>query len=284
MSLIKLLDRPIAFHRIFAELTGSVTAGLMLSQAVYWSGQTKTGERRTIDPDGWFWKTQEDWFEETRLTRKEQETARKHLRSLGAGDVWEEEVKGLPRRLYYRLDLEKLQSLLLDMLAAQKGHAGMSERDMQYAQKGHAGMPLSDMQCAQKGHAYKEQRLHRDYAETTTVFSGNRAKREPGKKGRIELENFGWENLSALFSEETHQWLVKRCPTVPVEEASRTFLDYHRDRGTTFAHSRALLAAWRGWMTRAEGRAGAGAKSSATGQRGLNQAELESLRLMGVEV
>ena len=269
MSLIKLLDRPIAFHRIFAELTGSVTAGLMLSQAVYWSGETKSGERRTADPAGWFWKPQEEWFEETRLTRKEQETARKHLRGLGRGDVWEEQVRGLPRRLYYRLDLEKLQSLLLDMLAAQKGHAGMSE---------------SDMLFAQKGHAYKEQRLLRDYSETTTLFSGNRAKREPGKKSRIVLDHFGWENLSALFSEETHQWLVKRCPTVPVEEASRAFLEYHRDRGTTFAHSRALLAAWRGWMSRAEGKVGAGVKNSTTGQRGLNEAELASLRLMGVEI
>jgi hypothetical protein len=35
--LIDLLDRPIAFHRIFVELTGSVLAAVMLSQAFYWS-------------------------------------------------------------------------------------------------------------------------------------------------------------------------------------------------------------------------------------------------------
>ena len=33
--LLQLLDRPIAFHRCFVTLTGSVTAALMLSQALY---------------------------------------------------------------------------------------------------------------------------------------------------------------------------------------------------------------------------------------------------------
>lgn len=267
MSLIKLLDRPIAFHRIFAELTGSVTAGLMLSQAVYWSGETKSGERRTADPAGWFWKTQEEWFEETRLTRKEQETARKHLRGLGRGDVWEEQVRGLPRRLYYRLDLEKLQSLLLDMLAAQKGHAGMSE---------------SDMLFAQKGHAYKEQRLLRDYSETTTVFSDKRAPRVSGKKRGVSFDSFDYKTLAELFDQGTHEWLVRNCPTVSVEAASTAFLDYHRTRGTSFRSARAILSAWRGWMVKAEERAGVGAGKGSNNI--LSEAELKSLRRMGVEV
>jgi hypothetical protein len=33
-SVLALLDRPIAFHRAFATLTGSATAGLLLSQAI----------------------------------------------------------------------------------------------------------------------------------------------------------------------------------------------------------------------------------------------------------
>ena len=50
-SLLDLLDRPIAFHRVFVTITGSLAAGVMLSQALYWS-------RRTKDPEGWFYKTQ----------------------------------------------------------------------------------------------------------------------------------------------------------------------------------------------------------------------------------
>ena len=39
MNILDLLDRPIAYHRIFARLTGSVHAALMLSQAVYWQNR-----------------------------------------------------------------------------------------------------------------------------------------------------------------------------------------------------------------------------------------------------
>ena len=100
---LELLDRPIAFHRVFVELTGSVTAALMLSQALYRS-------RRTKDPAGWFWKTQEEWQEETGLNRPEQERARARLRTLS---FWQEERRGLPARMFFRLDLNALEAALL---------------------------------------------------------------------------------------------------------------------------------------------------------------------------
>ncbi len=102
MKASKLLDRPIAFHRCFAELGGSVNAGLMLSQAVYWSQRTKNG-------DGWFWKTAEEWQEETYLTRTEQATARKQLKRLAC---WQEELRGVPAKLFYRVDFDALDELL----------------------------------------------------------------------------------------------------------------------------------------------------------------------------
>ena len=62
LSLLENFDRPIAFHRCFVTLTGSVTAALMLSQAMYW-------QKRTKDPEGWWCKTVEEWTEETGMTR-----------------------------------------------------------------------------------------------------------------------------------------------------------------------------------------------------------------------
>lgn len=103
-GIIDLLDRPIAFHRSFVTLTGSVTAALMLSQAVYWA-------RRTTDPEGWFYKTQEEWEEETGLSRSEQEGARKCLRALG---FWHEERRGVPARLYFRIDTEVLANKIAE--------------------------------------------------------------------------------------------------------------------------------------------------------------------------
>ena len=45
----------------FIDLVGDMTAAAFLSQCLYWGS-------RTTDPDGWFFKTQADWYEELRLS------------------------------------------------------------------------------------------------------------------------------------------------------------------------------------------------------------------------
>jgi len=97
-----LTDRPVAYHPLFAKLCGGVTAGVLLSQLFYWIDKQK-------DPDGWIYKTQAEFTEETGLTRYEQEHARKQLRGLG---VLREKKKGIPAKLHYEIDLEALTSLL----------------------------------------------------------------------------------------------------------------------------------------------------------------------------
>lgn len=102
MTLSEILDRPIAFQRPFVKIGVGIKGALMLSQAVYWS-------KRTRDADGWFYKTQDEWEEETGLVRSEQETARKKLIKSG---VMQEKKKGVPCKLYYRVDFEKLLASL----------------------------------------------------------------------------------------------------------------------------------------------------------------------------
>ena len=96
------LDRPIAFQRVFVALGAGITGALLLSQAVYWS-------RRSGDDTGWFFKTQVEWEEETGLTRREQEGARSRLQSMG---LLREERRGIPAKLFYRVDFEALQTSL----------------------------------------------------------------------------------------------------------------------------------------------------------------------------
>lgn len=103
MNLSDLLDRPIAFQRPFVKLGAGINGALMLSQAIYWS-------RRTNDPDGWFYKSQVEWEEETGMTRYEQEGARKALIKLG---VLEELKRGVPCRLHYRVNMKALRANLL---------------------------------------------------------------------------------------------------------------------------------------------------------------------------
>ncbi|MCL4745649.1 MAG: hypothetical protein KJZ83_09550 [Burkholderiaceae bacterium] len=92
--LLEVFDLPVSFHRCLVPITGGVTAALMLSQAI-WTTQT-------IEPaaNGWFLKSQEQWTDETGLSRWEQETARRALRSVG---FLEERRLGMPAKLWFRV-------------------------------------------------------------------------------------------------------------------------------------------------------------------------------------
>lgn len=102
MSLRELLRNPIAFHRCFVDLTGSVASALMLSQALYWS-------YRTSDEDGWFYKSCKDWTLETGLGRYEQDQAREALRQAG---FWFEELHGVPATTHFRIDEDEIIKLV----------------------------------------------------------------------------------------------------------------------------------------------------------------------------
>lgn len=98
----KLFDRPISFHRCLADVAGSVDGGVFLSQAVYWTNRTTNSER-------WFYKTAIEWEEETRIKPDRQKTIRNCLVKIG---VLEEKKEGIPCKLFYRINLEKLSELL----------------------------------------------------------------------------------------------------------------------------------------------------------------------------
>ncbi|MDG4551745.1 MAG: hypothetical protein P9G45_15195 [Candidatus Contendobacter sp.] len=119
LALLNTFDRPIAFHRCFVTLTGSVTAALMLSQAVYW-------QKHNRHEDGWWWKTMEEWAEETGLSRREQESARSRLKTVG---LLAEARRGVPAKLFYQVDLRALARRLSDVLARATGALQTNDPD-----------------------------------------------------------------------------------------------------------------------------------------------------------
>jgi hypothetical protein len=111
-----ILTRPIAFHRLFAAVGGSVGAGVFLSQLFYWS-------ERTESPEGWVYKSAEDWFEETMLSRRELDTVRKALKQQG---VVEEKLSGVPPITHYRINWDNLFESLKE--AAQEHRDRLEKR------------------------------------------------------------------------------------------------------------------------------------------------------------
>ncbi|GAB3484311.1 DnaT-like ssDNA-binding domain-containing protein [Azotobacter salinestris] len=91
----------VGVYPAFRKVLGlNATAAQFLSQCVYWTERTD---------DGWFYKTNAEWFDELGLTVEEVNGARRKLKALG---LLSEKRKGIPPKLYYRIDTDLLLCLL----------------------------------------------------------------------------------------------------------------------------------------------------------------------------
>ena len=105
-----LTDRPIAFQPIYAKITGSITSGLLLSQITYWAKIMKYEE---------FYKTDRELYEELCMGRYELDRAKKVLANLSLVSIVR---KGVPAKSFYKLDMERLISLILDYNTQQRNN------------------------------------------------------------------------------------------------------------------------------------------------------------------
>ena len=197
---LRLLDRPIAFHRIFVELTGSVTAALMLSQAVYWS-------RRTKDKAGWFYKTQEEWTEETGLSRSETTTARKKLKGF---DWWQEDLRkadGAPT-VHYRINMKSLYRDLTGLEAA-NGIAGIQQNQgiagIQQNHKQRLPETTTTSPAANKRKPTEFQRVANLLIWFTTGVNWDDPDEDPGRKELVTYSRYVRDAKKILKSGKTEQ-------------------------------------------------------------------------------
>lgn len=159
-NLISLLDRPIAYQACFVGF-GGVTGAVLLSQLVYWHNRM----------DGsWFYKTQKEIKSETGLSREEQETARRRLISAG---VLEEDRRGVPAKLFFRVKADRLEALLLKS----EGKPQSSMRESRTQESGiatdkNADMPQASLRETHSPACGNPAFIHTvDYQETTTEIT-----------------------------------------------------------------------------------------------------------------
>jgi hypothetical protein len=88
---------------LIRTLRGNGNAAILLSQLLYWS-------RRLADHRGWFYQTQQRLEEQTGLGSHAQRKAVKLLARLG---ILKTDLRGVPAKLYYRVELQQLADLLL---------------------------------------------------------------------------------------------------------------------------------------------------------------------------
>ena len=86
-------QRPIAFHPIYKELTGSYEGALLLSQIMYW--YSATGRE--------FYKTNDDFREELFMTEREFRRAKAAIKSVPFIKV---KRRGVPAKTYYSINFD----------------------------------------------------------------------------------------------------------------------------------------------------------------------------------
>ena len=93
--------KPIAFNPLLAKAIGSVKAGLLLSQLLYWWGKGQNPE--------WIYKTIDEIEEETALSRYEQDGAIQKIKNLKLVEV---KRKGIPAKRHFKLNLGNISKLV----------------------------------------------------------------------------------------------------------------------------------------------------------------------------
>ncbi|MDQ7101919.1 DNA replication protein [Serratia sp. MF2] len=147
---------PVAYYPGLVKHLGSVNSVLMFCQFFYWTG-------KEISELG-IYKSVEEIEKETGLTYREQATARKQLVSRG---VLIETNKRLEHRIYYRIDMKKLDEILTQAIDFPP-NAESAVREMRKAQSGKDGKRSSGSAESAGGEVRKAQFVNTENTSENT--------------------------------------------------------------------------------------------------------------------
>ena len=102
---------PIAVYVPVIHITGSLKAAIFLSQLIYWTQKGISIERN----DGWIFKKSKEIFNETGLTRREQDTIKNKLTSIEVLEHKRTKI-GMNSGQAFKVNLQKLGQLMAEFL------------------------------------------------------------------------------------------------------------------------------------------------------------------------
>lgn len=191
-------ERPIAFYPAFARLTGSVKAGVFLSQLFYWT------PRGTKHRGGWIEKTLPEWLAETAMSRKEIETARARCVEL---ELVEFKQAGLPAKTVYRLDLEALIHRLRE--SRNQGCEKVATKDETFMSVlgCEKVASLSYTETTSETSSEIEAPTAQETAPTLSAIPDDmRAQKAPPRR---KPEYFGWQVVKSYLDATGRKWIAK---------------------------------------------------------------------------
>jgi hypothetical protein len=95
-------NRTVGYSPDLARIVGGATTGLFLSQLLFLSDKGH-------DPNGWVYKSEQEMGQETGLTKREQQTARRKLLSLGVIQI---ERRGFKFTYHFKIIWERLYQVI----------------------------------------------------------------------------------------------------------------------------------------------------------------------------
>jgi hypothetical protein len=147
--------------KIYLALTNDLKAALVLSQCIFWSDK---GGR----PDGYIYKTHQEWETETSLTRREFDTARKLLQDLGLVEFEVKRANG-HGTLHFRVVVDKLMMELRNIELLSNG----SEKDLSsLAESANLG-DIQDVQCDKSANLSLAESANLSLAESANLLTVN---------------------------------------------------------------------------------------------------------------
>lgn len=93
-----LRDVPLTYYPDIANAVNSIEAGVYLSQLLYWTDYKR-------NPNGWIYKTQQEWSQETGMSVKDLSKARNRLKKL---NILEEQKNKETKLIYIRINFDNL--------------------------------------------------------------------------------------------------------------------------------------------------------------------------------
>jgi hypothetical protein len=156
-------NRVVGYSPDLARIVGGATIGLFLSQLLFLSD-------KGANPEGWVYKSEAEMGKETGLTKREQQTARRKLLSLGVIAIMR---GGWKNTYHFKVIWEKLYQLITGSQRPQTVATKKSEPQQNVATEPVQNVPTQQPECLQNvstqwkqndGTQYREN--HREKKET----------------------------------------------------------------------------------------------------------------------
>jgi hypothetical protein len=186
-------NRVVGYSPDLARMVGGATTGLFLSQLLFLSDKGH-------NPDGWVYKSEAEMAKEIGLTKREQQTARRKLLSLGVIAIMR---GGWKNTYHFKVIWEKLYQVIAGIQRAQNVPTEKSERQQTVPTEPVQTVPTQPPECVQNVSTKWKQNVATRYRENNrenikTEKTDQRVNQETWDKALEQLRaELSWEESGA---------------------------------------------------------------------------------------